>query len=811
MIFERTVKFSLFGVFLLGCFLGFVSTTEAKIVKIVLKDGRVLEGSVGELAKVDERVEEVGKTRVKLITVVDDGLRYTYFPKYNIRPDLTPEPSAETYEVFKTSVRFAREGQALTVLGEYDTNLPFDRFGRRMIPMNNYGGVEYITQGITDITPQYLRVRGIAIHNTPCVWDMRLATNSLPRNQMTPILMNQIDPENYDDRIRLVRFYIQGNLYDDAVDELDGILKDWNDDPDVKKKLSGVYRMIDLQRHRRWLNDLELRWKSGQYQLVKRFLRELENKENLPEQLFMTVRGMLQRYDDYDKKRTETIAKLRELYEQIPDEEKDKRVPPILDEIAEELSLNTMERLTAFNLYANDKELSVSEKLAIGITGWFAGSNADNRRLAVAASFPETRRLIVEYLQSGNDTERQKDIIERLKALESSRPDLVAKILAYIKPPLSVPDASPERPGYYRLQVDNPIESDVAKIDYVIQLPPEYDPNRRYPMIVTLNGLTSSPDMQLDWWSGNWRGAERFGQASRHGCIVIAPNWNPQKLLQYDFSAFAHAAVLYSVKDAFRRFSVDTDRVFLSGHGIGGTAAWDIALAHPDLWAGAIPFNAIASKYIIAYQKNIQHVPFYFVCGELEGVSNVPIFPLNAAMYNRYLARQHDPYEVTLVRFIGRGMEHFSDEIQRVFEWTKLHERNFNPMEFEVNSMRSWDDFFWWVEMGNLAKEQPEYVRDPIFWPEKGDLPKKMMTVRSKQLKAANGLQVDVGPRLQNIVLYLTPELIDFEKKATVRVGSKNYHPQNGYIEPDIGVMLFDAKTRGDRLHPFWVRLDGKR
>ena len=39
-------------------------------------------------------------------------------------------------------------------------------------------------------------------------------------------------------------------------------------------------------------------------------------------------------------------------------------------------------------------------------------------------------------------------------------------------------------------------------------------------------------------------------------------------------------------------FSIDTDRVFLSGHGVGGDAVYDIGLAHPEHWAGVIgPFG----------------------------------------------------------------------------------------------------------------------------------------------------------------------------------------------------------------------------
>ena len=54
------------------------------------------------------------------------------------------------------------------------------------------------------------------------------------------------------------------------------------------------------------------------------------------------------------------------------------------------------------------------------------------------------------------------------------------------------------------------------------------------------------------------------------------------------------------LRDACKRFSIDIDRVFLSGHSMGGDAAWDIGLAHPDLWAGVIPIVAAADKYVNA-------------------------------------------------------------------------------------------------------------------------------------------------------------------------------------------------------------------
>ena len=782
-------------------------TSPLFAAQIVLKDGRVLEGRIAPISRVDEKADEAGKAPATLIVVLDDGLRRVYFPKYNIMPGNPPEAGGEVFEIFKTDLRFQRGGQALAVLGEYDNSTPFDMFGRRILPLKSPGGTQLAIQAITELTPKYVRARALQIDKIPTEWDMRIATNSIPREVLTPILMNLINPKELEDRIRLVRFYIQGNLYEDAFDEIDAIRNDWNDDPDVKQRLASYYRAISHRRYERRINELEFRWKAGQFAMVKKFLAELENDEGLPEQLFQQVRRMGLRFDDFEKKRVDTITTLHNLYTNLPDDEKNEKIPPILDEIDANLSLTTLDRLATFHLYAKNKEFSDAEKIALAATGWFAGPTAENRRLSVAATLPETRELVVQYMKTGPDDSAQRQVVlAKLRTLEAGRPDLVAGILAHIDPPKESPPGDPERPGYYPFEVDSPIEGAVPRFQYVVQLPPEYDPKRRYPMIVTLNGLTKTPDQQLDWWAGTWKGAERYGQAGRQGYIVIAPNWNPAMLLDYDFSAFAHAAVLYSTKDALRRFNIDTDRVFLSGHGVGGTAAWDIGVAHPDLWAGVVPFNAVASQYIKTYVANARHVPLYLVSGELEGSTNTLSFDLNADTYNRYLNHQVNPYEVTVVRFIGRGMEGFSDEILNVFEWMKLHPR-IMPQEFEVHSMRSWDNFFWGVELGNLDRDLPDYVTDPLYWPEKGT-PKKI-SVKLQTQRLTNALRITVAPKVPNTVVFLTPEMIDFKMKTEILVNGKRFQPANGFVESSTAIILEDARTRSDRLHPFWGRLGG--
>ena len=49
---------------------------------------------------------------------------------------------------------------------------------------------------------------------------MRIATSSIPRQQLSKILYQALDPKDADQRLRVVRLYLQSERYNDARDEL---------------------------------------------------------------------------------------------------------------------------------------------------------------------------------------------------------------------------------------------------------------------------------------------------------------------------------------------------------------------------------------------------------------------------------------------------------------------------------------------------------------------------------------------------------------------------------------------------------------
>ena len=85
----------------------------------------------------------------------------------------------------------------------------------------------------------------------------------------------------------------------------------------------------------------------------------------------------------------------------------------------------------------------------------------------------------------------------------------------------------------------------------------------------------------------------------------------------------------------------------------------------------------------------------------------------NVRDLDRYM--KYAGFDAMYVEYEGRGNEHFADEILRLFEWMALYKRDFARQDFTVTSMRPWDQFFWWVELGEIPER---FVVLPANWPQ---------------------------------------------------------------------------------------------
>src|SRR5208337_5017180 len=97
---------------------------------------------------------------------------------------------------------------------------------------------------------------------------------------------------------------------------------------------------------------------------------------------------------------------------------------------------------------------------------------------------------------------------------------------------------------------------------------------------------------------------------SRRGYILIAPEYNlPGQPPDYRYTASEHAAAQLAVRDARKLYSIDSDRIFAAGQITGGNMAWDLALGHPDQFAGAVVISAFPAKYVPRYLPHHERLP----------------------------------------------------------------------------------------------------------------------------------------------------------------------------------------------------------
>jgi hypothetical protein len=773
---------------LAACFGIIVGAAQGR--EYVLKDGRVLRGSHGKVSTLGESpiASQADSGTVENILFVDDNLRRTFFPERLCR-EMRDEDNRQMDEKFSIRQHVARSGGYIKVVGQPLRIEPFNEFGRRIFTMATSKGQVNIIQGITELTPQWTKVEGKNV-----VWDMRMATSSIPLDTLHKILMKQINQKKVEDYKKVVRFYLQSERYEKAGEVLDEMLKKFADRPGLKEELAPSRRAIVQLSAQQVKNELQLRSAAGQHQRVWNALEHFPTK-GVSGEVLQGVRQMLQDYETRAARRQEVVKQLRALTGRLQDTISKENLKSILDEIAAEINENTLDRLAAFLQTAANPNTPDTEKLALAVSGWLLGADGATDELRVAISAYKVRRLIRQYLNGGSspDRERTYSYIKQEAAGELS---MVANLLSHMKPALTPPKPVKGKPGYFEIEV--PGLANEPPVTYCIQLPPEYDPYRLYPTIVTLHGEVAMASQQIDWWAGDWnKRGQRTGQAARYGYIVIAPAWTDEHQTSYGYSAHEHAAVLNSLRDACRRFSIDTDRVFLSGQSIGGDAAWDIGLAHPDLWAGVIPIVAQSDRYCTFYWQNGKYVPFYVVAGEKDGGKLIK----NAhSTLDRWL--RYEGYNITVVEYLGRGHEDFYDDILRMFDWMGRYRRNFFPRKFECRTMRAWDNYFWWVEVEGLPARS---LVEPSDWSRSA-----LTGVQPVQVKGSktdkNGLNVRVGTN--RVTVWLSPKMLNFKERATITVNGRAIPLENQKVHPDLGTLLEDVRTRGDRQHPFWAKVE---
>lgn len=149
----------------------------------------------------------------------------------------------------------------------------------------------------------------------------------------------------------------------------------------------------------------------------------------------------------------------------------------------------------------------------------------------------------------------------------------------------------------------NPADAGASKVtlwdrssgyDCAVFLPADYgtEPNKTYPLILSLHGLNGSVLNTAHTAVGGGKTGfikQVWGTtlAQNYPAIVIAPNWAPAGSTQSGL--WVHSQLRQVILDAIKKYQIDTDRIVVTGLSAGSIATQELIKNSKDLIAGAMP------------------------------------------------------------------------------------------------------------------------------------------------------------------------------------------------------------------------------
>ena len=143
-----------------------------------------------------------------------------------------------------------------------------------------------------------------------------------------------------------------------------------------------------------------------------------------------------------------------------------------------------------------------------------------------------------------------------------------------------------------------------ADIPYTLFVPSTYDPRKPAPLVVDLHGLNITPLQQI-LFDGTTDFAERYGfivlapmgfnlsswWGSRTGTPVATAAVKPGGDARYTNTELAEIDTMALLKSIREQYAVDSDRLYLMGHSMGGAGVYYLGGKYNEIWAGLAPIS----------------------------------------------------------------------------------------------------------------------------------------------------------------------------------------------------------------------------
>ena len=294
-----------------------------------------------------------------------------------------------------------------------------------------------------------------------------------------------------------------------------------------------------------------------------------------------------------------------------------------------------------------------------------------------------------------------------------------------------------------------------------------------------------------------------FGGAAGLGLTVIAPQaidlvssaWNEEKQELF---------VLDLVDAARRTLDVDTNRVYLAGHSMGGDGSWMLGGRHADRVAGAAPLAGSVMPYMRQGKDNRRETPRSDYEGLQEGVlpnllhvpywiyhsaddRNEAIHPDDIAVERLKALQAKFPgkYEFLYDRVNGMGHALPKGGVRPILQWLVKRERDPHPSEVVWETWGEWKTQMYWLHSRGHAAGWPWRYHAKIVEPNRVEV--------SGTTKPTAGR---TAPKEMTLSILLAPGLFDFAKPLRVTSGGATLY--EGPAPRTFWAMLVSIARRND-------------
>jgi pimeloyl-ACP methyl ester carboxylesterase len=237
---------------------------------------------------------------------------------------------------------------------------------------------------------------------------------------------------------------------------------------------------------------------------------------------------------------------------------------------------------------------------------------------------------------------------------------------------------------------------------YGLYLPRNFDPARKYPLVISLHGANSNHRLNLRrvFGKSNLPG-ETDAEASRYFPALKDVEFlvsTPFARGTMGYQGIGERDVYDVLADVKRRFRIDEDRVYLTGLSMGGGGALWLALTRPDIWAAVAAVCPSVPPGVEELAGNALNLPVQLFQGEMD-----PVVP--AASVREWHKRLLDLD--TRVEYIEYpGVRHNSwDSAYKdgaIFDWFAPYPRNRYPDRVRFATDRYQYNSAYWIQVDGL-------------------------------------------------------------------------------------------------------------